>query len=116
MRPARARAHVSHATLRALVPAFPLRAGAARPRRCELLTHARTYARHPCAHAQMAAFPDKRRWLFGVEGMARNDPSRQQVRAYLRRGAPGGPALVASRARRARTASIKGAGGGELPS
>jgi hypothetical protein len=34
----------------------------------------------------MAAFPDKRRWLFGVEGLARNDPSRQQVypRAALR--------------------------------
>jgi hypothetical protein len=43
-----------------------------------------------CAHAQMAAFPDKRRWLFGVEGMTRNDPSRQQVypRAALRARAP----------------------------
>ena len=29
---------------------------------------------------QMAAkFPEKRRWLFGVEGLARSDPSRQQL-------------------------------------
>lgn len=27
----------------------------------------------------MAAFPDRRRWLFGLEGLPRNDPSRQQL-------------------------------------
>mmetsp|Transcript_98297 Transcript_98297/g.158509 ORF Transcript_98297/g.158509 Transcript_98297/m.158509 type:complete len:188 (+) Transcript_98297:42-605(+) len=27
----------------------------------------------------MAAFPEKRRWLFGMEGLSRNDPSRQQL-------------------------------------